>query len=100
MAKNRRNSGLLGPSYVKLKGRDTVNRTVYYLFYNERDSSFFCLVVFNEQRIAPVRHSQHADISELMTGGVFDGGANNLVWKFPFHGFIYAERQRSAAPGT
>ena len=65
---------------------------MHYLFYNERRSAFFGMIVFNEQQIALVRHSQHTDVPVLATGGFFEGGAYNLIWKFLFHRFIYAER--------
>jgi len=77
---------------VKLKGCYTMNRTMNHFFDDERRSAFFGVIVFNEQQIALVGHSQQTDIPELVTGGVFEGGANNLLWKFLFHGFIYAER--------
>jgi len=67
---------------------------MHYLFYNERRSVFFGVIVFDEQQIALVRHSQQTNVSELVTGGFFEGGANNLIWKFLFHGFIFAERYR------
>ena len=66
-----------------------------YLFYNKRRSAFLGMIVFNEQQIALVRHSEYADVPVLAAGGFFEGGADNLIWKFLFHGFICAER---AAP--